>query len=59
MLYIKIYVLWHPIFYHSEDIFPNAVDYYQGPGEDFDIDEDEEIELGSEDESGKSMISSE
>ncbi|CAO3610616.1 unnamed protein product [Mucor hiemalis] len=33
----------------SEDIFPNAVDYYQGPGEDFD--DDEEIELGSEDES--------
>lgn len=35
----------------SEDIFPNAVDYFQGPEED-DLDE-EDIELGSEDDSGK------
>lgn len=34
---------------HSEDIFPNAVDYYQGPEEDDDNDED--IELGSEEDS--------
>ncbi|KAI7904008.1 uncharacterized protein BX663DRAFT_506099 [Cokeromyces recurvatus] len=34
----------------SEDIFPNAIEYFQGP-EDDDEDEDEEIELGSEDES--------
>jgi hypothetical protein len=37
------------MYIYSEDIFPNAVEYYQGPEEDDDNDED--IELGSEDES--------
>ncbi|KAI9483159.1 MAG: hypothetical protein EXX96DRAFT_499081 [Benjaminiella poitrasii] len=32
----------------SEDIFPNAIDYFQGPDDDED---DDEIELGSDDES--------
>lgn len=34
----------------SEDIFPNAVDYFQGPEEDDDLDEDD-IELGSDEDS--------
>jgi hypothetical protein len=43
------------ILLYSEDIFPNAVDYYQGPEEDDDNDED--IELGSEEDSdGKFLL---
>lgn len=39
----------------SEDIFPNAVDYFQGPEEDDDLDDDD-IELGSdEDSDGKKL----
>ncbi|KAI9365834.1 hypothetical protein BD770DRAFT_377350 [Pilaira anomala] len=34
----------------TEDIFPNAIEYFQGHEEDSDLDE-EDIELGSEDES--------
>ncbi|GAA5795835.1 hypothetical protein HPULCUR_001197 [Helicostylum pulchrum] len=34
----------------SEDIFPNAVDYFQGPEEDDDLDDDD-IELGSDEDS--------